>query len=146
MDGSDIRMLNDRRLRATAVFSRYTLWGRRRTFRRKIDQQHGGYVDRYGAGLFFVILLIVILNVFDSVLTLIILNNGGEEVNPIMDYLIQVCGNGFWVWKFIITSCSLLLLCIHSQFKRYKAFHAILAASFIYVALLLYQVLLITHL
>jgi hypothetical protein len=142
---ADARFPGDRRKKPTPALSRYTLWGRRKGFRRKIDGRQGGYVDRYGAGLFFVLVLVIVLNIFDSVLTMIILNNGGEEANPVIGYFMQVSGTGFWVWKFIITSCSLLLLCVHSQFKRYKALHAIIGASFVYVMVLLYQVHLILN-
>jgi hypothetical protein len=97
-------------------------------------------VDRYGAGLLFVVVLVVVLNLLDAVFTMIILNKGGQEVNPIVGYFMHLSGNAFWVWKFVITSFSLLLLCVHSQFKRYKAFHALIGASVIYVVVLLYQV------
>ena len=134
------RALNDRRKRPTPALSWYTLWGRRKGFRRTVESRQGGYVDRYGAGLLFVLVLVIVLNLLDAVCTIIILNKGGEEVNPVVGYFMHLSGNGFWVWKFIITSCSLLLLCVHSQFKRYKTVHAIIGASVIYTMVLLYQV------
>jgi adenylate cyclase len=41
------RILKDRRKKPTPVFSRHTFFGRRRTFRRKVDQETGGYLDYY---------------------------------------------------------------------------------------------------
>jgi adenylate cyclase len=43
----DRRTLGDRRKKPTPFLSRYTFFGRRRTLRRKIDQEKGGYLDRY---------------------------------------------------------------------------------------------------
>ena len=47
MTESDRRILKDRRKKPTSVFSRYIFLGRRRTFRRKPDQEKGGYLDHY---------------------------------------------------------------------------------------------------
>jgi hypothetical protein len=122
------------------VLSRYIFFGRRKAFRRGIDRQKGGYVDRYSTGMFIVLIIIIVSNVFDSLLTMAILNRGGEEVNPIVSWAIEAYGNKFWIWKFLITSFCLTLLCLHSQIGRFKAFHATIAISFIYVIVLLYQI------
>jgi hypothetical protein len=117
MGKSDKRVLHDRRKRATPGLSRFTLWGRRRTFRREEDRKSGGYVDRYSSGLLFLLTFIVGLNVLDVLFTMIILDNGGWEINPIVRSVIQVYGDGFWVWKFGIVSVPLILLCLHSKFR-----------------------------
>jgi adenylate cyclase len=44
---SDRRVLKERRKKPTPVFSRYIFFGRRRIFRRKADQEKGGYLDYY---------------------------------------------------------------------------------------------------
>jgi len=143
---SDKRVFNDRRRQPTPGLSQYIFRGRRKAFRRRFDQQQGGYVDRYSAGLFFPLILIAVLNVSDSLFTMMILDNGGEEVNPIVCCIMEVFGDRFWVWKFIITSFGLILLCLHSRIGRVKAFYAIVATSFIYVLVLLYQIHVISQL
>jgi hypothetical protein len=143
LEGPNRRNLTDRRKEATSALSRYTLRGRRGAFRRRSDRQQGGYVDRYKAGLFFTLILIVGLNIFDSVFTMMILDSGGEEVNPVVFSVIGVYGYKFWIWKFLITSFCLIMLCLHSQFKRYKAAYITTAISFIYFIVLIYQILLI---
>jgi hypothetical protein len=137
------RIINDRRRQPTPALSWHTLWGRRTSFRRKEEQGQGGYVDRYNAGLLFALVLITVLNLFDFVLTMTILNDGGEELNPLVRHAIEVFGNKFWIWKFLITSFCLVTLCLHSQFRRLKVVHAIASISFIYAIVLLYQVCLI---
>ena len=46
MEGADRRVLDDRRKKPTPFFGRYTFFGKRKGFRRKGDQEKGGYVDR----------------------------------------------------------------------------------------------------
>jgi hypothetical protein len=123
--------------------SKFSLFGRRRTFRRKVDQQRGGYIDQYSSELFFFLVLIVGLNVLDAFFTMMILDVGGWEVNAIVDSVIAICGDKFWVWKFGIVSASLILLCLHSKFRFVKAL--ILGTTVIYIGIVLYQLALIIY-
>jgi len=137
------RIFKDRRKKTTPALSRYTLWGRRRTFRRKIDQQKKGYVDRYNALLFFFLISILALNITDVFLTIMILDLGGREVNPIVRSAIEVYGDKFWVWKFVIGSACVVLLCLHSEFKRAKLI--IVSLNIFYIFIVFYNVLLIIY-
>jgi len=137
----DKRVLRDRRKQPTPALSRYSFFGRRRIFRRKIDQMKGGYVDRYGAALLFLLVLIVGLNVLDALLTMMILEDGGCEVNPVVRSVIQLYGDGFWVWKFGIVSVPLILLCLHSKFRMILTI--ILGISVLITTVVSYQVYLI---
>lgn len=137
------RILIDRRKQPTPALSRYTLWGRRRTFRRKADQERGGYVDCYSPVLLFLLLLAVGLNILDTLFTMMILDAGGWEVNPIVGSVIAICGDKFWVWKFAVVSASLILLCAHSKFRFVKA--AILSTTVIYIGIVLHQLALIIY-
>ena len=49
--------------------------------RRKTDQEKGGYLDCYGTRSFVLLVLIVGLNVLDSVFSKMILDYGGCELN-----------------------------------------------------------------
>jgi Domain of unknown function (DUF5658) len=113
----ETRTLKDRRKQPTPAISRFTLWGRRKTFRRREDQERRGYVDRYDFGLLILMTLAVGLNVLDALFTMMILDDGGWEINPVVGSVIQLYGDGFWVWKFGIVSFSLTLLCLHSKFR-----------------------------
>jgi len=132
------RSFRDRRSQPTPLLSRYTLWGRRKTLRRKEDQERGGYVDRYDSKLLFFIVLIVGLNVLDSLFTMIILDCGGWEINPIVRSAIEVCGDEFWVWKFMIVSVNLVLLCLHSRFRYVN--RVISYITILYLGIIFYQV------
>jgi hypothetical protein len=134
----ETRTLKDRRKQPTPAISRFTLWGRRKTFRRKEEQERGGYVDRYHSGLLILLTLVVGLNVLDALFTMMILDDGGWEVNPVVRSVIQLYGDRFWVWKFVIVSFPLTLLCLHSKFRL--VIPNILGITAISVTVILYQI------
>ena len=138
MKESGGRILKDRRKKPTPALSRYILWGRRRTFRRKEEKERGGYVDYYEWGLLLPLVLISGLNILDSLFTMIILEDGGWEINPVVRSVIQLYGDRFWIWKFAIVSLPLILLCLHSKFRL--VITIIFGISVIKIAIVLYQI------
>jgi hypothetical protein len=123
--------------------SKFILRGQRTSFRRDEDRGAGGYVDRYGPGLLFFLVLILGLNVLDAFLTMMILEDGGWEMNPVVRSAIQLYGDRFWVWKFVTVSVPLILLCLHSKFRLVMP--VLLGISAVYVTVVLFQVLLIVY-
>jgi hypothetical protein len=136
-------MLKERRKQPTPALSRFTLRGQRTTFRRKEERARGGYVDRYHSGLLFILTMVAGLNILDAWFTMIILENGGREINPIVHSVITLYGDRFWIWKFCIVSVPLVLLCLHNKFKW--GMQCIWGVSFLYFIVILYQILLIIH-
>jgi hypothetical protein len=137
----DTRIPKDRRKQPTPVLSRFTLRGRRRTFRRKEDQERGGYVDHYDSALLIPLTLTSGLTVLDALFTMMILDDGGWEVNPIVRSVIDLYGDRFWVWKFSIVSVPLVLLSLHSKFRLVMP--VISGISAIYIIVILFQIFLI---
>jgi hypothetical protein len=123
--------------------SKFILQGQRTSFRRDEDRGAGGYVDRYGPGLLFFLVLILGLNVLDAFLTMMILEDGGWEMNPVVRSAIQLYGDRFWVWKFVTVSVPLILLCLHSKFRLVMP--VLLGISAVYITVILFQVLLIVY-
>jgi len=101
-------------------------------------------VDLYSPELFFILILIVGLNILDAIFTMIILDDGGWEVNPVVRSVIQIYGDGFWIWKFFIVTVPLILLCLHSQFRQVRA--VLLVISAVYLGIVLYQISLLIYL
>ncbi len=134
----DLRTLKDRRKQPTPAISRFTLWGRRKAFRRREDQERGGYVDRYHSGLLILLTLTVGLTVLDALFTMMILDDGGWEVNPVVRSVIELYQDRFWIWKFAIVSIPLTLLCIHSKFR--SVMPVIFGITAINVLVILYQI------
>jgi hypothetical protein len=139
----DRRRLKDRRKQPTPALSRYTLQGRRGACRREGDCERGGYVDRYSSGLLFLLVLAVGLSVLDAWFTMMILDEGGWEMNPIVRSAIQLYGDRFWIWKFAIISVTLILLCLHIKFRFVKP--VILGICAINIIVILYQIFLFLH-
>jgi hypothetical protein len=131
-------MVIDRRKQPTPILSRYTLGGRRADFHGEIGVPKERYVDRYSPSLLFALLLIVGLNYLDSCFTMMILENGGREINPLVESIIFLLGEKFWIWKFVLVSFSAIILCLHSHYRGVKM--AIVLISFLYVALVSYQI------
>ena len=143
MRESDRRIFRDRRRHPTQGLTKFILRGRRTSFRRNKDRGAGGYVDRYGPGLLFLLVLILSLNVLDAFLTMMILEDGGWEMNPVVRSAIQLYGDRFWVWKFVTVSVPLILLCLHSKFRLVTP--VLLGISAVYMTVVLFQVLLIVY-
>jgi hypothetical protein len=144
MQGSqERRNLSDRRKKPTPGLSRYTFFGRRQTIRRKEDRLKGGYVDRYSPKLFFLLVLILGLNVLDALFTMMILELSGLEANPVVRSVMALHGERFWIWKFGIVAVSLVMLCLHSKFRRVR--EIIIGLSAVYLMVILYQIWLILY-
>jgi hypothetical protein len=111
--------------------------------RRKHDQVKGGYVDSYSSALFAILVLLVGLNVLDSFFTMMILDGRGLEANPVVNSVMQLHGDGFWIWKFGLVSFCLILLCLHSQFRLVRG--VIIVLSSIYLLTVMYQLFLLIH-
>ena len=101
-------------------------------------------MDRYSSALLILLVLVVGLNILDSLFTMMILDSKGVEVNPIVGAVIELHGDKFWIWKFGIVSFCLVLLCLHSTFKWTRG--AIIVLSSIYLAVVIYQLFLLFHL
>jgi len=72
---------------------------------------------------------------------MIILDNGGWEINPVVRSVIQLYGDRFWVWKFITVSIPLILLCLHSKFRLIMP--VLFGISAVYLSVVIFQVFLV---
>jgi len=138
------RRIEDRRKEPTPSWSFYTFFGRRRRLRRKSEQEKAGYLDRISPIVFFLIVLILALNILDSLFTMMILDLGGGEFNPIVRSVMTLHGDKFWIWKFLMASGSLVLLFLHRGFKPFRRIIIVIAS--VYFIIVLYQFFLITTL
>jgi hypothetical protein len=133
----------ERRKKPTRRWSWFTFFGRRRALRRKTDREKGGYVDRYSHIFFFLLFLILGLNILDSLFTMMIIDLGGQEFNPLVRAFIELHGDMFWIWRFVIASVALVLLYLHRGFILVR--RMIIAIGFIYMVVVVYQMYLIYY-
>jgi len=114
------RRRKDRRRRATPFLSRYWLVGRRRRGRRE-NEHCDIYVDRYSRGEWLLAGGILLLSVLDMIFTLVHLDAGGTEANPVMAFTLAQGGYAlFKVVKLATTVLGLTVLLIHVRFRRVK--------------------------
>ena len=133
----------DRRKKPTPRWSWFTFFGRRRIFRRKSDQEKGGYLDRYSYVLFFLLVLILGLNVLDSLFAMLMIDLGDQEFNPLVSSYVELHGDMFWIWRFVIVSIALILLYLHHGFILVR--RVIVAIGLIYIVIVVYQMYLIFY-
>ena len=103
---------SDRRQQPTSPFTISSLFGRRKVVRREQDKAYHKYVDRYSLRSVTIILLILVLSVTDAIFTLKLISRGAQEVNPIMDFFLQLGPVIFLGVKYFLTVGSLLCFLI----------------------------------
>jgi hypothetical protein len=86
--------------------------GRRERSRRDEDSGKAFIFDRYNQKFFLAITAILILSVLDAVLTLIVIQRGAKELNPVMAFFLEHGTSTFIVAKYILTSVGVLILLI----------------------------------
>ena len=128
----------DRRTRPTPMFSRFSFLGGRRTGDRRDPQAAGIYVDLYEPWLAGAFVAIGVLCALDAVFTLLYIQRGGTEANPIMDHVIGWGPRPFVLVKCGITNLGLLVLCLHKNFRHVKFVVGVLLG--LYTALLGYHI------
>ena len=106
----------DRRLRPTPMFSSFSLRGRRVRIRRDTDQLRGRYVDRTTGRHLVLILLLLLFVTLDAASTLFIIENGGDEVNPLMNATLQRGVGWFLLVKLGPLPLAFALLSVHRYF------------------------------
>ena len=134
--GSDQRGL-DRRNATTPRFSRWTFTGGRRRSVRRGEEREGSFVDQHGLRLMLLILWIALMNVGDSYFTLVHLQDGGVEMNPVAQGLLNLGRFPFVFLKSLLIGFALVVLAIHKNFFLARVGVFISAAS--YTLLVLYH-------
>ena len=105
------------------------------------DPKKTPYSGPHSSTVFFFLVLILGLNILDSLFTMMILETKGREANPIVKAAMDVYGSNFWIWKFAIVSLCSVLLCMHSRYRVVKGI--IIGLCFIYFSVVLYQIFLL---
>jgi hypothetical protein len=121
------------------MVSRFWLRGRRRDGRRD-DEVEGIYVDRYRPHEWGLVLGILALSIADMVLTLLYVQAGGEEANPIMAWALAHGTHVFATVKMVVTIVGIVVLLVHIRFQRVR--WAVWGIFFAYCLLMLYHTIL----
>jgi hypothetical protein len=119
--GSKRSVGTDRRARPTSRFSRYAFFGGRRRGPRRADEVADSFVDLYGSRLLLALFWIALLNVADSFFTIVHLQSGGAEVNPVANALLLTGRYSFVFVKSGVIALALVVLCMHKNFPLARA-------------------------
>jgi len=130
----------DRRERATPRLSRYSFKNGRRSGARRGHEVEGSFVDLYGHGLLFAVMWVALMNAADSFFTIVHLQNGGTEANPVAGVLLLTGRVSFVLIKSSVISLALLVLCMHKNFHLARL--GLWTAALAYTCLLGYHLLL----
>ena len=133
---ADRRTRVDRRRRPTSFWSIWTLRGRRRGFRRE-EESYDRYVDRPTGETVCLTLGVLCASLLDAWFTLIHLDNGGREVNPIMQLALLEGTTAFVAVKTCVTAAGVAFLAPHQNFRFGKI--ALRAVAIVYALLLAYH-------
>jgi hypothetical protein len=132
------RMGKDRRAQPTPRLSRYSFGAGRRKAARRGHEVEGSFVDLYSPPMLLAILWIALMNAADSFFTIVHLQNGGQEVNPIAGALLGTGRAQFVLLKSAIISIALLVLCLHKNFHLARV--GLWLAAVAYTCLFAYHV------
>ena len=106
------RRRSDRRTDNKARLKYLLFNGRRERSRRDEDRGKAAIFDRYNQKLFLAITTILVLSILDAVLTLIVIQRGATELNPVMAYFLEFGIPTFIVAKYLLTSIGVFILLI----------------------------------
>jgi len=113
---------------------RSLLWGgRREVIRRRADRQKWAYVDRYQQSLFGIVVIILLLSVTDAALTLLLIEHGAMEINPVMAFYLGLGPFIFLFVKYALTSAGLVILVLFRS--RFLSSVRMSVGVFLYVIL-----------
>jgi hypothetical protein len=139
----------DRRREPTGVWSAFPPAGYRMGNRRAAEHCRPYFVDRFSVWMLIFVVMLLIATIIDATLTIYLLQEGGDEINPVMDYLLNYGIMAFVLGKYMLTVVGLPLLLIFKNYylfgTRVRVGHLIPAIVALYVVLIGYQIALIHH-
>ena len=114
-------------------------WHGRRRNARRAELLRPGDIDWHAPHWFAAALLVLLLSMADTLLTLVLVQHGAIEVNPLMEPFVRGNTPGFAFLKLALTATAVTILV---ALTRVRTFGRLLAGPILVAAALLYTVLL----
>jgi Domain of unknown function (DUF5658) len=133
------RHLPDRRQQPTLLRSALRLRGRRQGFRRA-GEGFCAYVDCVTPRVVGLVTCVLVCSVLDACFTILHVQHGGQETNPLMALTLAYGYTPFVGMKMVLTGAGAWFLAAHQQFPL--ALKALYGLPCLYLALLVYHLLL----
>lgn len=131
------RQRADRRNAPTPRISEFSLVGGRRVLVQRKEESEGSFIDKYSTLMLVWVMWISLMNLGDSFFTLVHLQAGGIEVNPVADALLRTGRFGFVFAKGFLIGSALLVLTLHKNF--WLARTGLWVSTAAYTALVIYH-------
>jgi hypothetical protein len=145
--GDERRREPDRRGQPTSPWGAFSFAGQRRRNRRAGDRRRPHFVDRFSSATFILVLMLLAASIVDAVLTIHLLREGADEINPLMDHFLAHGVQRFLLIKYVLTAGGLPLLLIYQNHylfgTRIRVGYLIPIAVAMYAVLIGYQLILI---
>jgi len=106
----------DRRRTPTPRLSRFSFWGGRRRGARREGESQNTFVDHYSLRIWALLVWVALMNSGDSFFTLLHLQQGGIELNPVAAVMLGTGRMGFVALKSFLITVPLVVLCLHKNF------------------------------
>lgn len=134
----------DRRRRPTPILSRWSFFaGRRATGGRRPGESERVFVDLYPLRDWIVLTCFLFLNLLDAHFTLIYLQRGGEEANPVAIGMLSLGMGAFIFIKGLGITAGAIFFCLLRNWRNAR--YGVLLVLFLYQILLVYHLLLYTN-
>lgn len=134
----------NRRQRPTPILSRWSFaGGRRGAGGRRTGETDRAFVDLYPLRDWIILTSFLFLNLLDAHFTLIYLQRGGEEANPVAVGLLHLGMGSFIFIKGLGISAGAVFFCLLRNWRNAR--FGVLLVLFLYQVLLVYHLLLFTN-
>ena len=136
----DRRRMYDRRVLSWRTFLFGSLNPRRRKNRR--GEAVEGLLDWHEPHLLFLAIMILLMSVLDAILTLALIDQGANEVNPIMAFLLERTPQLFVAAKMFLTGAGIVVLVALARARVFRVIRISIIIHWCmlgYVALLAYE-------
>jgi uncharacterized protein DUF5658 len=133
----------DRRAQPTPAVSRYSFWGGQRRGKAYSEGGERTYVDLYSHKVWIALSFFLMLNLLDAHFTLIYLQRGGSEGNPVAQSLLNAGVPFFITAKNLGIGFGVVLFCLLKNFPNAR--RGIMLVLTFYSVLTVYHILLYTN-
>ena len=114
-NGVERRSGKDRRRNNWPTLKALLFYRNRRCGRREEDRRKIALLDHYSQAIFITIVLVLLLSVADALLTLLLVDYGASEINPVMAYFLTYGPYAFILAKYALTAVSVIIILMVSQ-------------------------------
>ncbi|MEN6440893.1 MAG: DUF5658 family protein [Syntrophobacter sp.] len=139
----------DRRAGQTSPLSPRSLFGSRKSSRRKEDARRFYFVDLYSPVFMLLLLFTMALSLADAFLTMRLVTENFQEANPVMDYFLRMGPSAFIISKWALTAFGMIVLLVLKNYYvwgRVRTAVLMVVFPFLYLLLITYEVIMVIRL